>query len=143
MTKKRARALASGLIAALAVAFIVASVSQISVTIFGTAPPPAASATPEEAACSTKLRALDAALDRASDRASHAPDEAHAREAFATALAPEWNDEDNAERACESSARSKEAWASLTRLRHGLEGRAKRDGRDIAPLRRDFETRLP
>ena len=142
VTKKRLRQLASGFVLVVAVPFVVASTWQLGVAVFGAAPP-ARAATPEEAACTDKLRTLEAALERASDRAAHEPDDAHARSAFEAAIAPEWNDEAAAEKACSPTDRSREAWAALLRLRRGLEGRSQKDARDVGPMRRDFETRLP
>ena len=144
MTKKRLRQLASSFVLVVALLFIAASTWQIIAAVFhlGFAPP-ARAATPEEAACTEKLRTLEAALERASDQAAHEPDDAHARSAFEAAIAPEWNDEPAAEKTCSATARSREAWAALLRLRRGLEGRSQKDARDVGPMRRDFETRLP
>ena len=142
VTKKRLRQLASGFVLVLAVPFIAASLWQLVSAVFGAAPP-ARAATPEEAACSAKLRTLEAALERASDKAAHEPDDAHARSAFEAAIAPEWNDESAAENTCSATGRSREAWAALLRLRRGFEGRSQKDARDVGPMRRDFETRLP
>ena len=142
MTKKRLRQLASSFVLVVAVLFIAASLWQIIAAVFGTAPP-AKTATAEEAACTEKLRTLAAALERASDQAAHEPDDAHARSAFEAAIAPEWNDESAAEKTCSPTPRSREAWAALLRLRRGYEGRSQKDARDVGPLRRDFETRLP
>lgn len=142
MTKKRLRQLASGVVLAVAVPFIVWSTWQIVSAVYGVAPPARAS-TAEEATCTAKLRTLQAALERASDHASHEPDDAHAQAAFEAAIAPEWDEQGAAERACDTSPRGRDAWAALLRLRRGLEGRSKKDARDVGPLRRDLETRLP
>jgi hypothetical protein len=142
VTKKRLRQLASGFVIALALPFIVLSTWQLTASTFGMAPA-ARAATGEEAACSNRLRTLEAALERASDKAAHEPDDAHARAMFESSIAPEWNDEAAVEKACDASARTREAWAALLRLRRGLEGRAQKDARDTGPMRRDFETRLP
>jgi hypothetical protein len=142
MTKKRLRQLASGVVAAVAIPFIVWSTWQIIRVVYGGAPPERM-ATAEEAACTAKLRTLQAALERASDRASREPDDAHAQAAFDAAVAPEWDEQAAAERTCDTTPRGRDAWAALLRLRRGLEGRSKKDARDIGPLRRDFETRLP
>lgn len=142
VTKKRLRQLASSFVLVVAVFFIIASTWQIIVAVFGVSPP-AGTATAEEAACTGKLRTLEAALVRASDKAAREPDDAHARSAFEAAIAPEWNDEAAAERTCSPTARSREAWAALLRLRRGYEGRSQKDARDVGPMRRDFETRLP
>ncbi len=141
MTKKRLRQLASGVVLAVAVPFVAWSMWQIINVVFGVAPPARAS-TAEEAACTAKLRTLEAALERASDRAAHAPDDIHAQTTFDSAVSPEWDDQAAAERACDTP-RGHDAWAALLRLRRGLEGRSKKDARDVGPLRRDFETRLP
>lgn len=143
VTKKRLRQLASSFVLVVAVLFIAASLWQIIAAVFGVAPVAHAAATPEEAACTAKLRTLEAALARASDVAAHEPDDAHARSAFEAAIAPEWNDEGAAEKTCSPTARSREAWAALLRLRRGYEGRSQKDARDVGPMRRDFETRLP
>ena len=143
MTKKRLRQLASSFVLVVALLFITASVWQIVVAVFGVAPVGAHTATPEESACTAKLRTLEGALQRASDRAAHEPDDAHARSAFEAAIAPEWNDEAAAEKTCSPTARTREAWAALLRLRRGYEGRSQKDARDVGPMRRDFETRLP
>jgi hypothetical protein len=142
VTKKRLKQLASGFMIAVAVPFIAASTWQIIVAVFGVAPT-ARAATAEEAACTEKLRTLEAALERASDKAAHEADDAHARNAFEAAIAPEWNDEAAAEKTCSPTPRTREAWAALLRLRRGLEGRSQKDARDVGPMRRDFETRLP
>jgi len=142
VTKKRLRQLASSFVLVVAVLFITASMWQIIAAVFGTAPP-AGKPTAEEAACTEKLRTLEAALERASDKAAHEPDDAHARSAFEAAIAPEWNEESAAEKACSPTPRSREAWAALLRLRRGYEGRSQKDARDVGPMRRDFETRLP
>ena len=142
MTKKRLRQLATGFMFALALPFIVLSTWQIIDTTFG-GKVTARAATPDEAACTAKLKTLASALERASDTAAHELDEDHAHRAFATAILPEWNDQAAAESACNSTERSREAWAALLRLRRGLEGRAQKDARDVGPMRRDFETRLP
>jgi hypothetical protein len=142
VTKKRLRQLASLFVLVVAVLFIIISMSQIIAAVFGAAPPRVA-ATPEESACTEKLRTLEAALSRASDRAAHEPDDAHARSVFEAAIAPEWDDEAAAEKTCSPTARSREAWAALLRLRRGYEGRSQKDARDVGPMRRDFETRLP
>ncbi len=142
MTKKRLRQLASSFVLVVAVLFTIASTWQIIVAVFGVGPP-TRTATAEEAACTEKLRTLEAALVRASDKAAHEPDDAHARSVFETASAPEWNDAAAAERMCSPTARSREAWAALLRLRRGYEGRSQKDARDVGPMRRDFETRLP
>ncbi len=142
MTKKRLRQLSAIAMACVAVPFIVVSTWQIIEVVFGNAPP-AKAATPEEAVCTDKLRTLAAALERASDRASHELDDARAEKAFAAAISPEWDDQASAERACDATPRGRDAWAALLRLRRGLESRSKKDARDVGPLRRDFETRLP
>jgi hypothetical protein len=143
VTKKRLRQLASSFVLVVAVLFIVASTSQIIVAVFGMAPPVRGTATAEETTCTDKLRTLAAALERASDKAAHEPDDAHARSAFEAAIAPEWNDEAAAEQTCSRTSRTREAWAALLRLRRGYEGRSQKDARDVGPMRRDFETRLP
>ena len=144
MTKKRLRQLASGFVLVVAVAFIVASTWQIIAAVFGIGVVASTqAATPEEASCTAKLRTLASALERASDQAAHEPDDAHARSAFEAAIAPEWNDEVASEKLCSPTARSREAWAALLRLRRGYEGRSQKDARDVGPMRRDFETRLP
>lgn len=153
---RRARAVASGVVLVVAVAFIVASTWQITATVFHTEPARARPPTPAEAVCVARLRVLEAALDRASRAAAlesrnaaaasvadRAASETRAEVAFEAALAPEWNERAGAEGACEATPRTKEAWAALLRLRRGLEGRVRKDAREIGPLRRDFETRLP
>ncbi len=142
MTKKRLRQLAAGFVMLLAVPFVIVSTWQIIDVVFGGAPP-ARKATADEVACADKLRTLASALERASDRASHEPDDAHAESAFEEAVSPEWDDQGSAEHACATTPRGRDAWAALLRLRRGLEGRSKKDARDVGPLRRDFETRLP
>lgn len=151
---RRARAIAAGLVLVVALAFIVLSTWQVTEAVFWAAPARAQPETPAEAACVARLRTLEAALERAGAHATSAgaparpsedysASEARARKAFDDGLAPEWNDAASAEQACGASARSREAWAALLRLRRGLEGRASKDAREIGPLRRDFETRLP
>ncbi len=131
MTKKRARAIASGFVVILATLFIVSSLWQIIADVFLSGPV-ALAQTPDEAACRAELTKLVAALDRASITVARSPD------AFSRALAPEWNDENTAREICEKTPRGKDAWVSLLRLRHGLEGRAQKDLRDIEPLRREM-----
>jgi hypothetical protein len=142
MTKKRLRQLASFFMIALSIPFIVLSTWQLIETTFG-GKVSARAATPEEAVCTTKLKTLASALERASDAAAHETDEDHAHRAFAAAILPEWNDQASAETACNASPRGREAWAALLRLRRGLEGRSQKDARDVGPMRRVFETRLP
>jgi hypothetical protein len=142
MTKKRLRQLATGFMFALALPFVVLSTWQLVEATFS-GKVSARAATPEEAACTAKLKTLASALERASDTAAHEPDEDHAHRAFAAAILPEWNDEGAVETTCNTSPRSREAWAALLRLRRGLEGRSQKDARDVGPMRRDFETRLP
>lgn len=136
MTKKRARALASGFVLVIAIGFIVQSLWQILATVFANAPV-ALAATPDEAACSAELRKLEVALDRASHQTVRTPD------AFTRELAPEWNDTAPAERVCTKTPHGQDAWVALLRLRHALEARGQKDLRDIEPLRRDFDARLP
>jgi hypothetical protein len=136
MTKKRARAVTSGFVLVVAVSFVIASVWQIFAATF-TRAPVALSKTPDEAACSAALGKLETALDRASTQTARTQD------AFSRGLAPEWNDTSSAETTCEKTSRGKDAWVSLLRLKHGLEGRSQKDVRDIEPLRRDFDARLP
>jgi len=136
VTKKRARAIASSAVLVVAVAFIAASLWQIVSAVFFHAPV-ALAKTPDEAACSAELAKLERALDRASENTARTPD------AFSRALSPEWDDAARAESACGRTERGEDAWVSLLRLRHGLEGRAQKDLRDIEPLRRDFDARLP
>ncbi|HEY1955514.1 MAG TPA: hypothetical protein VGH28_07875 [Polyangiaceae bacterium] len=139
---RRARAVASASVLVVALAFVVTSVWQIADAVFGHAAPPKPPSA-EEAACSARLRTMEAALERGALAAAPAADESHALAAFDGALAPEWNDQASAENQCASSPRAKEAWAALVRLRRGLEGTARKDAHEIGPLRRDFETRLP
>lgn len=136
MTKKRARAIASGFVLVVAVAFIVSSLWQILVAVFASGPV-ALAKTPDEAACHVELVKLASALDRASAQVVRAPD------TFNRALAPEWNDAARAEEICNRTPRGQDAWVSVLRLKHGLESRAQKDVRDIEPLRRDFDARLP
>ena len=153
---RRARALASGIVLVVAVAFIVSSTWQITDAVFYARPANERPPTPAEAECVARLRPLESALERAAraatreswrDTAASGADRGasatRATDAFQVALAPEWNDEASAERACDATPRSREAWAALLRLRRGLEGRARKDASEIGPLRRDFETRLP
>lgn len=149
---RRARRITAIAVLVVALAFVVSSTWQIISAVFFARPVPIRAETPDEIACVSGLRRLEAALERATDRAAHATmanapilttDEAHALEAFEAALAPEWDDQASVERTCSSTTRGKEAWAALLRLRRGLEGSARKDAHEIGPLRRDFETRLP
>src|SRR5271156_6058276 len=103
MTKRRARAIASGFVLVIATAFIVSSMWQIIVAAIGEHPG-ALAKTPDEAACSAALTKLVAALDRASTTTARVPD------AFDRALAPEWNDAPRAQETCEKTQRGKDAW---------------------------------
>ncbi len=140
MTKKRARWLTVAAFFVLAIVFIVASVSQIIRAVF-VASHAHEVATAGDLACGDRLKTLAVALDRASERAGRVP-EAHARATFVQALSPEWDDSAAAESAC-TSARGKDAWSALLRLRRTLEGRSEKDAREVEPVRRDFEARLP
>src|ERR1700729_2985521 len=106
MTKKRARAIASGFVVIVATLFIVSSLWQIIAAVFLSGPVALAN-TPDEAACRAELTKLVAALDRASITVARTPD------AFSSALSPEWNDEKRAEAVCEKTPRGKDAWVSL------------------------------
>jgi hypothetical protein len=165
---RRARGVAAAAVLVVAIAFVASSAWQILAAVFYARPPHVRPPTPAEAECVVRLRSLEAALERGTDRATHAtmakapPEpgaadpatlaaqaaeraatEAEAHDAFEAALAPEWDDADSAKRACATTPRAREAWAALLRLRRGLEGGARKQAHEIAPLRRDFETRLP
>lgn len=141
MTKKQARAWMARAIIVVALVFIVASVSQIIKAVFGGGSHTEA-ATTEDLDCASKLRVLEAAVERASNRAARAP-EARARTVFDEATSPEWDDAKATERLCSSTTRSRDTWTALLRLRRTLEGRAEKDAREVDPVRRDFEARLP
>jgi len=140
MKKKQARAWMARAIIVIALVFIVVSVSQIIRAVFGA--PRAEAATTEDIACGAKLRVLEAALERASDAAARAP-ETSARTTFDQAVSPEWDNPSSTEQSCASTPRSRDAWTALLRLRRTLEGRAEKDAREVDPVRRDFEARLP
>ncbi len=140
---KRARTMTARVLIVVAIAFIVASTWQVAAALFFQAPAPAGQRTESDEACNAALQKLAGALDRASDRAGRATDEAQANVLFEQSTTPEWNDSGAAERLCASSPRGRDAWSSLLRLRRALEGRSQKDAREIGPVRRDFETRLP
>jgi len=139
-TKRQARAWVARTLIVIALVFIVVSVSQIIRAVFGA--PRAEAATTEDVTCGVKLRVLEAALERASDVAARAP-EAAARAAFDKATSPDWDDPSSTEQLCASTSRSRDAWTALLRLRRTLEGRVEKDAREVDPVRRDFEARLP
>ena len=138
---KRAKTVVSSVVLLVATAFVVSSAWQLTAAVF-TRAPAVGPADPRLVACSEQLRPLAAALDRGADRAGLQSDPASAMRAFEVALDPEWQKAAAAERACSETAAGAEAYASLLRLRRGLEGHARRAVSDIAPLRRDFEARL-
>jgi hypothetical protein len=140
---KRARTVTARVLIVVAIAFIIASTWQVAAALFFQAHAPTGQRTDADEACNAALQKLASALDRASERAAHAPDEAQANVLFEQSITPEWNDSGAAERTCSASPRGRDAWSSLLRLRRALEGRSQKDAREIGPVRRDFETRLP
>jgi len=137
---KRAKALVSSLVLVVASAFVIASTWQLTEAVFST--PRAGPADPRLVACSEQLRPLAAALERAADRAGAKPDTASAMREFEAALDPEWLKAAEAEKLCSETPAGVEVYASLLRLRRGLEGHCRRAVKDVEPLRRDFEARL-
>jgi hypothetical protein len=131
----------SGLVLLVATAFVLSSAWQLTRAVFLNSPP-SGPADPRLVRCSERLRPLASALDRAADHASAQLEAASAMRAFDAALDPEWQGIGEAERICGESPAGAEAYASLLRLRRGLEGHARRAVSDIGPLRRDFEARL-
>lgn len=89
--------------------------------------------------CRGGLRALMASLDeaqRASEGADLAPEESLRR--FRQALAPGWGPRDAIERVCKATGDKAlvDAFDSVERLRYAEENAVRREGHDLAPLRR-------
>ncbi len=136
----RPRQIASGLVLLVAVAFVVISTWEITMAVWE--PARAVPSDPRLVACSEQLRPLASALERAADKGSAQPDTTSAMREFDAALEPEWQKVKDAENLCSETPAGLEAYASLLRLRRGLEGQARRAVSDIEPLRRDFQARL-
>lgn len=122
-------------------AFIAYSAQQVVRTLFfdGTAP-----AYPLPEACASELRGLLGAVDRAAAavEVAHAPGEQQARDAFRSALSPEWNDLDAARAACRSEPDAEEALAAMLRLERAYEAHAADLAARTAEPRRDLERRI-
>jgi hypothetical protein len=137
-----------GVIVVVAVAIIGASAVQIVPAIFGWGIQPIAPAPSGSPArtCADGIRAMSAALDRAHEASTRLPDGASSgalATTFDEALAPEWAQRDEVERACAATPHGTDAFADLLRLRTAEEELARRRNLELDPLRRSLEARLP
>jgi hypothetical protein len=142
----RGKRIALGVVIAIAVAFIGASVAQIIGAVFGTGVAPMQSAEPgsAERTCAFGVRGLERALERASSRIlSSATTDDEAVAAFREGLSPEWEQADAVRRACARAREGLEAWAALQRLLLAQEQLTRYVHVELAPLRRDVIAHLP
>lgn len=126
----RAKRIALGLIAAVAVVVIGSSTWEITASVFGLGIRPVT-----DRACAEGVRGLVRALDRATPAAGSP--------GFAAALEPEWKDTAPLADACARSPEGLDAWAALLRLRSGEEVLTGIPGDDFAALRHDVLAHLP
>ncbi|MDP9036889.1 MAG: hypothetical protein M3O50_18990 [Myxococcota bacterium] len=151
LARLKGRRLAVAAFITFAVAFVASSATQIVRAIFFHESNPLSSRSPGSAseACSQAMGSLLRALDRADARARTAPLLASTLDAnesvalFRQGLRPEWDDRGAIESTCAKSPAGTESWASLLRLRQGLEQWIRRERVALAPLRRDVVPHLP
>jgi hypothetical protein len=149
--RRRGKRLTTAIYGTFATAFVVLSTYQIAVGVFGVRAAPLDAARAGDAPdapdarrseCIDGVRALAAALDRATAGATSAPDEASALASFRAALSPEWDNAHAIESRCGADPHTTDAFATLRRLRLADETAVRRQGADLAPLRRELATYL-
>jgi hypothetical protein len=128
-----------------AAGFIVLSLGQLTMAVFGVgpeffrAPPP----TPLAASpCTEELQGLAASVERAVGAASRAPSEGDATATYRRALSPAWDDEAGAARRCNSVPHGAEALAAVLRLRQAGEEAARRQVIELGPVRHEVSAYL-
>ena len=135
----RIRSAVYGAFVAFAAAFVLLSVKELVVEVFGYRAAPVAEAPPgtPERACADGIRELSRALDRGALAAAGATDEKDAVARLGRALSPEWDrDREQALAAtCTREPNGAEAWAALLRLRRAEEGAAGRHAVLVGPLK--------
>lgn len=135
----RIRTAVYGLFVAFAAAFVLLSVREIVVGVFGLREASVANApagTPGRA-CADGIRDLVHALDRGVVAANAGKDEKDAIARLDAALAPEWDREAALAATCTADANGSEAWAALQRLKRAEEGAAGRRAVLVGPMRAD------
>ncbi len=127
-----------GIFTAFAAAFILLSVKELVVGVWGLRAEPIPENNPADRACVEAVRELERALERGVAATAGARNKTEALEKMRAALAPEWDGEPAAAAACAKAPHGAEAWAELLRLRRTEEGVAAKRAVVIAPLRREL-----
>lgn len=143
--RKRGRRYISIAFVSFAAAFMLLSVAQLVMGVFGEgleifrqpAPAPIAAGP-----CADGLRSLQTAVERALGSAAHADTDDRAAADYRTALAPEWDRHEEVERSCNDPQR-RDAYAAVLRFRQAGEHLARRQVVELAPLRQDIRAYLP
>ncbi len=138
---RRYRNIASMVVLAVAVAFVISTAWQITASLFGLTDERVAPHGPP-AACVEGIRGLAAGLDRASVAAASARTEEEARQTFATSVKAQWTGAPAVEAACAADRHGTDAYTALLRLRRVMETETGDGARAVAPLRAELEGRL-
>jgi hypothetical protein len=137
MARRRIATVVYGVFALSVGAFVVYSIAQVALVLFGSQT--MAQAGPLAPDCASGLRSLMGAIDRGSAASENAADQDRAREAFTQALAPEWDRKDDVRGACEGDP---EAFAETLQLERLLEHHAAKRAEEAGPLRKRLEARI-
>jgi hypothetical protein len=136
--RKLGRRLALTVFYGLVVLFTLGAAAQISVQVYS-------ANAPWGGGCPGGLRMLSASIQEA-QRASEGADlpAEEALQQFRRALAPGWGARDTIERACKATGdrRLLDTFDAIERLRYAEENAMRREGHDLAPLRRRVQTLL-
>lgn len=142
LAERRANRILLAVFLSLATAFILSSTYQLVRGVYAAPEATAASdlaGRKSTAACREGLTRLVDALDRSYGAATALQGEAEAVPRFRAGLQPEWDERAGVESACANARGGPEAFATLLRLREGQEKLLRRQGAEIAPLRRSVQ----
>lgn len=129
--RRTGRRLALTVFYALVVLFTLGAAAQISIQVYS-------ANTPWDAGCEQGLRSLERSIRVAQGVSEGGGSAEESLQRFRRSVAPAWGARDTIERACRATGdpRMVEAFDAIERLRYAEESAIRREGNELAPLRR-------
>ena len=144
--RKRGSRYLTAAFATFATAFMLLSVGQLVMGVFGIGLDAARIPGPaplSQGACAEQLRGLRGAVERALGAAARAGSEEQASTTYQRDLAPEWDLEAEVVKQCDGEPHGRDAYGAVLRLRRAGEDLARRQVIELSPLRQNVSAYLP